>query len=68
MSEPQKILVVGAGVCGTTAARELRAHGCLVSIVDKGRGAGGRLSTRRTDEGPFNHGAPSFLMSPGAPN
>ena len=66
MSEPQKILVVGAGVCGTTAARELRAHGCLVSLVDKGRGAGGRLSTRRTDEGPFNHGAPSFLMSPGS--
>ncbi|MGB0648428.1 MAG: NAD(P)-binding protein, partial [Bradymonadia bacterium] len=64
MSDSEKILVIGAGVCGTTVARGLEANGYLVSVVDKGRGAGGRLSTRRTDEGPFNHGAPSFLMAP----
>ena len=54
------VLVVGAGISGSTAARTLQQHGVSVTLVDKGRGAGGRLSSRRTTVGRFNHGAPDF--------
>jgi renalase len=52
-----KVAVVGAGIAGLQAAQRLRESGCDVRLFDKARGAGGRLSTRRTDQGPFDHGA-----------
>jgi photolyase PhrII len=57
---PLRIAVVGAGLAGLTAARTLADHGHEVAVFDKGRGPGGRLSTRRTDLGPFDHGAQYF--------
>jgi len=54
---PDAIAVIGAGIAGLTAARELSGAGRAVVVFDKGRGVGGRLSTRRTDHGPFDHGA-----------
>jgi len=30
-------------------------------VLDKSRGLGGRLATRRHEMGPFNHGAPGVL-------
>ena len=60
LTKGRRVLVVGAGVCGSIAARTLYEHGCDVTICDKGRGAGGRLSSRRTDAGRLNHGAPHF--------
>lgn len=41
------VLVIGAGVAGSMAARTLADHGHDVTLLDKGRGPGGRLSTRR---------------------
>ncbi len=54
---PDAIAVIGAGIAGLTAARTLGAAGRTVVVFDKGRGVGGRLSTRRTEHGPFDHGA-----------
>lgn len=50
-------LVLGAGMAGLTAARKLHAAGWAVTVLDKGRGVGGRLATRRIDDGVFDHGA-----------
>ncbi len=50
------MVVVGAGVAGLTAARHLAAT-CEVVVVDKGRGVGGRLATRRVGEATVDHGA-----------
>lgn len=56
----QRIAVVGAGLAGLTCAQALRAQGCEVIVVEKSRGVGGRLSTRRTDAAQFDHGAQYF--------
>jgi predicted NAD/FAD-dependent oxidoreductase len=53
-------IVVGAGMAGLTAAAVLRSAGCHVTVVDKGRGYGGRLATRRIGESRFDHGAQYF--------
>ncbi|WP_084398083.1 NAD(P)/FAD-dependent oxidoreductase [Henriciella aquimarina] len=56
--------IIGAGIAGLSAARRLTAAGCKVSLFDKGRGAGGRMSTRRAKtsigEVRFDHGAQYF--------
>ena len=58
------IAIIGAGVAGLSAASDLKRAGREVVIFDKGRGAGGRLSTRRasTPAGDlrFDHGAQFF--------
>lgn len=51
------VAVIGAGMAGLAAARTLMAAGHDVQVFDKGRGIGGRLSTRRTEWGTFDHGA-----------
>jgi hypothetical protein len=58
---PSPVLVVGAGAAGLLAARTLADHGLEVTVVDKARGAGGRLATRRLGDGSsFDHGAALF--------
>jgi predicted NAD/FAD-dependent oxidoreductase len=51
------ILIVGAGMAGLTAASELKHAGCHVLVIDKGRGVGGRLASRRIEGATFDHGA-----------
>jgi predicted NAD/FAD-dependent oxidoreductase len=54
-------LVIGAGMAGIACARALHDAGHPVRVLDKGRGIGGRMATRRvaTDAGElrFDHGA-----------
>ena len=61
---PVDVLVVGAGISGLIAARRLSAEGRSVVVVDKGRGVGGRMATRRIGDGVFDHGA-QFFTTPG---
>ncbi|MEQ8306190.1 MAG: FAD-dependent oxidoreductase [Hoeflea sp.] len=52
-----RILVIGAGLAGLTVARHLADAGQDVLIIEKSRAPGGRISTRRSDGGEFDHGA-----------
>ena len=52
-----EVLVIGAGLAGLACARRLRQRGHQVTLVDKGRCAGGRLATRRIGVAPFDTGA-----------
>lgn len=60
MMAPARVAVVGAGVSGLVCARALVRGGCRVTVLDKGRGPGGRLATRRIDGLAFDHGAQDF--------
>ena len=50
--------IVGAGMAGASCAGHLVAAGWDVEVFDKARGAGGRLSTHRFDQGWASLGAP----------
>jgi len=66
MGSHPDILIVGGGMAGLSAARHLAAAGLGVTVLDKGRGPGGRMATRRveTAEGTlrFDHGAQYFTV------
>lgn len=54
-----QVAVVGAGLAGLSAARDLEAAGHSVVVWEKSRGSGGRTATRRgPDSLRFDHGAP----------
>ena len=56
-----RVAVIGAGLAGLTFARAMVDHGIGVDVFDKGRGFGGRTSTRRAGERlTFDHGAQYF--------
>ncbi|MEO1702755.1 MAG: FAD-dependent oxidoreductase [Pseudomonadota bacterium] len=62
----EKIAIVGAGLSGSVLARILVDAGFDVTVFEKSGGTGGRLATRRTDFGAFNHGA-QYLTAKSAP-
>ena len=55
------VLVIGSGMTGIACARKLHAAGLDVLVLDKGRGIGGRMATRRVEVNGqticFDHGA-----------
>ncbi len=59
-----RIGIVGAGMAGLACAEALSRRNYAVQLFDKGRGPGGRMSTRRVStalgEASFDHGAPAF--------
>lgn len=56
------ILIVGAGISGLMAANKLKEQGFTLTVVDKGRGVGGRMATRRIENGRADHGAQFFTV------
>ncbi len=55
-----RIAIVGAGLCGAAAADTLIQAGYQVTVFDKGRAAGGRMSSKRSDLGYLDMGAQYF--------
>ncbi|NWF69446.1 MAG: FAD-dependent oxidoreductase [Chloroflexi bacterium] len=55
-------IIVGAGLSGLVAAQQLQAQDVQVTVLDKARGVGGRMATRRIDGGVFDHGAQYFTV------
>lgn len=51
------VLVIGAGMAGLSAATALQQAGRRAVVIDKGRGVGGRMATRRIGAATFDHGA-----------
>ncbi len=63
----EQVIVVGAGISGILLARRLQAEGANVTVLEKSRGFGGRMATRRWDDQRFDHGAQYFrIRSPQA--
>jgi renalase len=61
-SPGRRVAVIGAGMAGVVAARTLAQAGCEVQVFEKSGGAGGRMSTRETPFGSFDHGAQYFTV------
>lgn len=72
MSHPA-YAVIGAGISGLLLARRLQAAGATVVVLEKSRGYGGRLATKRVGGAVFDQGAqfftardPEFIAQAGA--
>ena len=61
-SPARQIAVIGAGMAGIACARTLVQAGHNVSVFDKSRSVGGRMATRSTSFGTFDHGAQYFTV------
>ncbi|MHA6719584.1 NAD(P)/FAD-dependent oxidoreductase [Sphingomonas sp. RS6] len=63
------VVILGAGIAGLACADRLSAEGHGVTLFDKARGPGGRMSTRRVELGDetmqFDHGAQYFTVRNG---
>jgi len=56
------VVVIGAGIAGLRAAAVLVAGGRDVVILEKSRGVGGRMATRRVGAAVCDHGAQFFTV------
>ena len=56
------VLIIGAGISGLICATELKRFGVSVQVLDKGRGVGGRMSTRHMAGARLDHGAQFFTV------
>jgi len=56
------VAIVGAGIAGLVAARELSLAGCSAVVLEKSRGVGGRMATRRLGQAICDHGAQFFTV------
>lgn len=54
--------VIGAGISGIACARTLVQAGHRVTVFEKSHNAGGRMSTRSTPFGSFDHGSQYFTV------
>jgi predicted NAD/FAD-dependent oxidoreductase len=57
------VVVVGAGLAGVACARELRAAGVGVRVIDRGHRVGGRMAARRLWDRPTDLGASYLTVS-----
>lgn len=59
-----RVAIIGAGISGVVCGNALSQRGVDVTIFEKSRGVGGRMSTRKTpDEIFFDHGCQSFAAT-----
>jgi len=61
----KKVLIIGSGVAGLTAARLLSASGLAVTVLDKGYKLGGRLASRAKQGYQFDHGTAGLAAPDG---
>src|SRR5713226_4634718 len=57
MTAPPDVMIIGAGVAGLTAARELSTAGARVLVLEARDRLGGRVMTHHAPEGPVELGA-----------
>ncbi len=55
-------IILGAGISGLTLARRLSHKGRRVLVVEKSRGVGGRMATRRDENATYDHGAQFYKI------
>jgi predicted NAD/FAD-dependent oxidoreductase len=55
-------VIIGAGIAGLLLARGLVARGVEVVVLEKSRGYGGRMATKRVGEASFDSGAQYFTV------
>ena len=62
--EPERfdVVIIGAGIAGLAAAGELARSGRRVCMLEKSRGLGGRMATRRLGNAVCDHGAQFFTV------
>ena len=56
-----QVAIVGAGIAGLSCATALEAEGCVVTLFDKGKRPGGRLSSLVLGERQWDFGAPYLV-------
>ena len=64
-AESWDAVVIGGGIAGLSAAGALAAAGRRVLVLDKSRGVGGRMATRRIGGAVCDHGAQFFTVRTG---
>jgi predicted NAD/FAD-dependent oxidoreductase len=62
MPSPKHIAIVGAGMAAITCARTLVQAGHRVTLLEKSHRLGGRMATRNSPFGTFDHGAQYFTV------
>ena len=61
-SKAKNIALIGAGMAGVACARTLLQAGHQVTLFEKSRGLGGRMATRSSPFGTFDHGVQYFTV------
>ncbi len=60
-------LIIGTGLCGLTIASALSESGENALMIEKSKGVGGRMATRRDGECAYDHGAQFYQHSDESP-
>ncbi|RUR30967.1 amine oxidase [Vreelandella andesensis] len=62
LSDAHSVAIIGAGLSGLACGHQLAGQGVKVSLFDKARGAGGRMSSKRRPLATLDLGAQAFTV------